>query len=135
MLRLIVFAVALLAFVPTAADTADLTGRASVIHGDTLEIHGQRIQLFGIDAPESRQTCEADGQTYRCGQQAALALADHIGQRVVACDGEAIRQRLAGDCRDGFALDRALKSSKISNKVMACKPHLATVKWCCTDMH
>jgi endonuclease YncB( thermonuclease family) len=44
----------------TAAPTADFTGQASVIDGDTLEIYGRRIRLFGIDAPESRQTCEAD---------------------------------------------------------------------------
>jgi endonuclease YncB( thermonuclease family) len=61
-----------------------LAGRASVIDGDTIEIHGKRIRLFGVDAPESRQTCEAAGQTYRCGQQAALALADYIGQQTVA---------------------------------------------------
>lgn len=53
---------------------AELAGSASVIDGDTLEIHGQRIRLFGIDAPESRQTCEADAQTYRCGQQAVRSL-------------------------------------------------------------
>lgn len=30
----------------------DLAGQASVIDGDTLEIHGTRIRLWGIDAPE-----------------------------------------------------------------------------------
>ena len=39
---------------------ADITGVATVIDGDTLEIHGQRIQLHAIDAPESSQTCLVD---------------------------------------------------------------------------
>ena len=29
---------------------ADLGGSASVIDGDTIEVHGQRIRLHGIDA-------------------------------------------------------------------------------------
>ena len=45
----------------------DLAGQASVIDGDTLEIHGTRIRLWGIDAPESTQLCRGeDSLQYRC---------------------------------------------------------------------
>ena len=76
---------AILTLLPALA-FAEITGTASVIDGDTIEIHGQRIQLFGIDAPESAQTCLRDGQPWRCGQQAALALAEKIGQAPVRCE-------------------------------------------------
>src|ERR1700757_3828625 len=68
-----------------AASAADLIGQASIIDGDTIEIHGQRIRLFGIDAPEHDQLCEAGGAQYRCGQQAALALSDQTGRQTVDC--------------------------------------------------
>ena len=64
-----------------------ITGRASVIDGDTLDISGTRIRLHGIDAPESGQFCQDQaGKAFRCGQAAALALADRIGSTPVSCD-------------------------------------------------
>lgn len=66
---------------------ADEIGQATVIDGDTLEIHGVRFRLHGVDAPESSQSCRKDnGDYWSCGQQAATALADHIGRATVHCD-------------------------------------------------
>jgi endonuclease YncB( thermonuclease family) len=58
-----------------------------VVDGDTVEIHGKRIRLFGIDAVESGQRCQRDGKPWLCGRDSALALADKIGERPITCSG------------------------------------------------
>ena len=63
-----------------------LYGTATVIDGDTLDIHGTRIRLHGIDAPESRQTCQdARGTPYHCGVRATQALTRWIDTQTVTC--------------------------------------------------
>ena|SRR5215210_3176218 len=63
-----------------ASTQQDIAGVASLIDGDTIEIHGQRIRLSGIDAPEGSQFCvRPNGERWRCGQQSSFALADRIG--------------------------------------------------------
>jgi endonuclease YncB( thermonuclease family) len=63
-----------------------IVGPATVVDGDTIEIGDQRIHLYGIDAPEFRQTCRIADKSYACGEEAAFALADEIGQRPLVCD-------------------------------------------------
>jgi len=64
-----------LASIATAVPAEPLVGRASVVDGDTIEIHGERIRLNGIDAPEIWQRCtDKAGGEYRCGKAAAEAL-------------------------------------------------------------
>lgn len=65
-----------------ALQAGPIVGRASVIDGDTLEIRGQRIRLWGIDAPEGRQTCIRGSETYRCGTDAANRLDRWIRDRI-----------------------------------------------------
>ncbi len=64
---------------------AEITGKPRIIDGDTIEIAGQRIRLYGIDAPESAQTCVADNKRWPCGTNATLALSGMIGTNWVAC--------------------------------------------------
>src|SRR5260370_25249415 len=81
-LCLCVFALALCG----AAFADDLIGQATVIDGDTIEIHDARIRIFGIDAPESDQLCRnEESELYRCGKKASNALFDFIGRRPVEC--------------------------------------------------
>lgn len=81
-------------------------GHATVIDGDTIELQGRRVDLYGIDAPEAAQTCEtATGSPYRCGQAAAAALRQQIGGATVTCEpqgpGGKEKERLTALCRAG----------------------------------
>jgi len=102
-----------------------VTGRAHVTDGDSLEVAGVRIRLFGIDAPERDQDCQdAGGKTYSCGRAASRALAAAIGGRSVTCTPVEVDQYnrdvavcTAGDLdlgdvmvRGGHALDYARHS-------------------------
>lgn len=86
-----------------AGSPAPITGVASVIDGDTIEVHGQRIRFNGIDAPESAQQCgDAKGFRYQCGSQAAAALDGFLAaSRPVRCEFVAWDRysRFVGDCR------------------------------------
>lgn len=50
-------------------------------------INGERIRLYGVDAPESAQQCkDAAGKEYACGLVSKDALAKKIGSSPVKCE-------------------------------------------------
>ncbi|MEZ2331822.1 thermonuclease family protein [Mesorhizobium sp. RCC_202] len=87
----------------TMNDPGPIAGTASVVDGDTIEVHGQRIRFNGIDAPESRQNCDdAKGFEYPCGRRSAEALDGFLAaSRPVKCSFVTWDRygRYVGDCR------------------------------------
>lgn len=100
-----------------ASSSDMITGRATVIDGDTIEIAGKRLRLRGVDAPESWQKCsDGNGGFFRCGKAAADELDRFLAaSRPIRCDvTERDRyQRLVGVCfrADGREVNRWLVES------------------------
>ena len=74
-----------LVLVAAGAAGAGISGVPSVTDGDTLKVGAERIRLYGIDAPESAQSCSAGGKTWACGEAATRALHERIDGRPVEC--------------------------------------------------
>lgn len=56
-----------------------------VIDGDTIVLAGNRIRLFGIDAPEIDQSCQEGGQDVPCGEISRNALIGFTARSTVQC--------------------------------------------------
>lgn len=65
---------------------ADVRGTPTIVDGDSLEIEGQRFDLFGIDSPEPGMTCmKENGDSFDCGRIATTALLDLTAGLDVIC--------------------------------------------------
>lgn len=111
-MKLLALAVLLMAPMPVQAQATPspalpviggdtLVGKADIVDGDTIDISGRRIDLFGIDAPENDQLCEAAGRTWSCGQNATFGLSAIVERqwvhcRIVTTDADG---RIAAICR------------------------------------
>lgn len=88
---------------PVSATQNAISGQATVVDGDQLVLQGYRVLLWGIDAPELEQQCKADGVAWPCGQEAAAALTQIIGEQTLTCvdKGDAPYAKVSGVCRIG----------------------------------
>ncbi len=64
---------------------AEVAGPPRIIDGDSLEVQGRLIHLYGIDAPELGQACRIGKRAYDCGKIARTALLDLTAGVTVRC--------------------------------------------------
>jgi endonuclease YncB( thermonuclease family) len=64
---------------------AEIAGPPIIIDGDTIEVQGVVVRLYGIDAPELGQTCWIGQHAYDCGKIARTALLDLTAGVPVIC--------------------------------------------------
>lgn len=94
--------------------------RATIIDGDSFRAEDEEFRIYGIDAPEYRQTCkDSSGNDWTCGKFARIGLErtlrsggwtcvvrarDKFGRNIVVCADE-IRQDLGSTLvGHGFAV-------------------------------
>ena len=71
---------------PVVAQTADtISGKPEVIDADVLKFGIQRVILWGLDAPEKRQTCNANGAIWGCYDVSRRYLELLAGRGEVTC--------------------------------------------------
>jgi len=108
-----------LAILITLPSPAGADDPVRVVDGDGLKVGAVSIRLWGIDAPELDQTCEQDGRTVTCGEEARFLLGALVmaGDLVCETKGNDRYRRIIAQCsagghdlagemvRQGYALD------------------------------
>lgn len=73
------------AFVLVLLAASPALAAVQVIDGDTIRVDGARIRMWGIDAPERRQTCRIGGVERRIGEEATEQLRSILAEGELRC--------------------------------------------------
>ena len=88
-----------------------ISGKASVVDGDTIKINEIPIRLYGIDAPEKNQICIGlSGESYNCGLSSTRFL------KVLINNSTKVECSYTNLDRYGRIIGKCISYTKIENK-------------------
>ena len=74
-----------------SAQAADITGPVRVVDGNTLDVGGQVVRLYGIQAPHLEQTCRTrKGQEQQCGRISSMGLTEMVRGPEARCEDKGL---------------------------------------------
>jgi endonuclease YncB( thermonuclease family) len=75
-----ILAILVLSTIPVYA--SEIKGTVNVINGNTLEIVGRKLRLYGVSIPDSSQIClQSNGKPKSCVEQARLTLSEYTKKK------------------------------------------------------
>lgn len=83
-----------------------------IVDGDTLRIDGERVRLWGIDAPEKLQRCEIAGREEPIGREATEALRSLVARGDLRCETKD-RDRYGRTVADCFVGDQSIGDAMV----------------------
>lgn len=83
-----------------------------IVDGDTLRIDGERVRLWGFDAPEKQQSCRIEGREQPIGLQATEALRSLIARGGLRCEAKD-RDRYGRTVADCFVGDQSIGDAMV----------------------
>lgn len=100
-MKAVMMAAVWLAAVP-AVQAQDFSGVARAVDGDSMVVGPRRVRIFGIDAPEYRQTCRIGWSNWSCGADAAAAMRSLVDGRQLQCTSvdRDVYGRTVATCRE-----------------------------------
>lgn len=84
--------------VPAASALAaeEIRGEANVTSGNEIVVGKKTVRLFGISAPDLKETCEVNDASIKCGVVAWAELIKLADGQAVSCDREEVPKEAAG---------------------------------------
>ena len=95
----IIFFTLFILFFKTNLYSEEITGYAKVIDGDTIIMKGNKIRLYGIDAPEKNQICSKTwlsfniitlNKDYECGLKTTNLLKKFVKNEILVCKKKSV---------------------------------------------